>query len=144
MTETPWGTATIADTYVTVTAHGAQLYAWANRTNERWPCSVLAGGDSATAVFTREGLLDLVTEGIDEDVPADELTAWATDVLEAAGGFDEGHEVWFVLVGQHLSRTRPGVEGPFRYPSGWEGYYDPAEGRYLGLDDVYMPRCFTP
>jgi hypothetical protein len=39
---------------------------------------------------------------------------------------------------------REGLEGPFRYRSGWEGYYDPGEGRYLGTDDVYMPRDFDP
>jgi hypothetical protein len=39
---------------------------------------------------------------------------------------------------------REGLEGPFRYRSGWEGFYDPKEGRYLGMDDVYMPRDFDP
>ena len=39
---------------------------------------------------------------------------------------------------------RPGLEGPFRYRSGWEGFYDPKAGRYLGRDDVYMPRDFDP
>jgi hypothetical protein len=37
-----------------------------------------------------------------------------------------------------------GVEGPFTYPSGWTGRYDPVEGRYLGMDDIYMPRDFDP
>lgn len=36
------------------------------------------------------------------------------------------------------------IEGPFTYASGWQGYYDPKEGRYLGMDDVYMPRDFDP
>lgn len=36
------------------------------------------------------------------------------------------------------------LEGPFTYPSGWKGRYDPKEGRYLGMDDVYMPRDFDP
>jgi len=36
------------------------------------------------------------------------------------------------------------VEGPFKYPSGWEGRYDPVEGRYIGMDDIYMPADFDP
>lgn len=43
-----------------------------------------------------------------------------------------------------MKPTKSPLEGPFKYPSGWEGYYDPAEGRYLGLDDIYMPRDFDP
>ena len=45
----------------------------------------------------------------------------------------------------HVWNTRgSGIEGPFTYPSGWKGYYDPKAGRYLGMDDVYMPRHFDP
>jgi hypothetical protein len=40
--------------------------------------------------------------------------------------------------------VRPGLEGPFTYRSGWRGYYDPKEGRYLSMGDVYMPRGFDP
>lgn len=37
------------------------------------------------------------------------------------------------------------MEGPFRYRSGWEGMYDPKEGRYYDhKSDVYMPRDFDP
>lgn len=36
------------------------------------------------------------------------------------------------------------VEGPFTYPSGWTGRYDPKEGRYIGMDDIYMPADFDP
>ncbi len=36
------------------------------------------------------------------------------------------------------------VEGPFTYPSGWTGRYDPVEGRYIGMDDLYMPADFDP
>jgi hypothetical protein len=40
---------------------------------------------------------------------------------------------------------REGLEGPFRYRSGWEGYYDPKEGRYYDpKSDRYMPRDFDP
>lgn len=148
-TSTPWGTATIGEEYVMVEAHGGEMYGWANRTDERWPCSVLARCDHVQAVFNVDGLVDLEVgpepdEDDDLDIPVDELTAWTNDVLAAAGGLDEAHPAWFALIGQHLHRSRPGVEGPFRYPSGWEGYYDPREGRYLGLDDVYKPRSFTP
>jgi hypothetical protein len=42
-------------------------------------------------------------------------------------------------------KRSPGkLEGPFTYRSGWRGYYDPGEGRYLGSDDVYKPRGFDP
>lgn len=36
------------------------------------------------------------------------------------------------------------LEGPYTYPSGWVGRYDPSEGKYLGLDDIYMPTDFDP
>lgn len=37
------------------------------------------------------------------------------------------------------------LEGPFRYRSGWEGMYDPKEGRYYDhKSDLYMPRNFDP
>lgn len=42
------------------------------------------------------------------------------------------------------TRTSAPLEGPMTYASGWRGYYDPGEGRYLGLDDIYMPRDFDP
>lgn len=43
-----------------------------------------------------------------------------------------------------VARMRKRLEGPFTYQSGWVGYYDPVEGRYLGQDDIYMPRDFDP
>jgi hypothetical protein len=46
--------------------------------------------------------------------------------------------------GMDFPGERSGLEGPFTYRSGWKGYYDPKEGRYLGTDDVYMPRDFDP
>lgn len=36
------------------------------------------------------------------------------------------------------------LEGPFRYSSGWEGWYDPSAGRYLNRADVYEPVGFDP
>ncbi len=36
------------------------------------------------------------------------------------------------------------LEGPFRYSSGWEGWYDPSAGRYLNRSDVYEPVDFDP
>jgi hypothetical protein len=42
-------------------------------------------------------------------------------------------------------KRSPGkLEGPFTYRSGWRGFYDPGEGRYLGTDDIYKPRGFDP
>jgi len=39
----------------------------------------------------------------------------------------------------------PGLEGPFKFPSGWIGYYDPAQGAYYDRgSDMYMPRDFDP
>lgn len=48
------------------------------------------------------------------------------------------------LLAAQGKETTGGVEGPFTYRSGWQGRYDPKEGRYLGMDDVYMPRDFDP
>jgi hypothetical protein len=41
--------------------------------------------------------------------------------------------------------SRPGLEGPFHYRSGWSGYYDPKIGRYYDhRTDMYQPRDFDP
>ncbi len=59
---------------------------------------------------------------------------------EGLGGLDAAGVARLV----ELGAAKPPLEGPFTYRSGWVGRYDPAEGRYLGQDDVYMPRDFDP
>lgn len=47
-------------------------------------------------------------------------------------------------IDEAAARSSRPIEGPFKYPSGWEGRYDPVEGRYIGMDDIYMPADFDP
>ena len=57
-----------------------QLAHWAGYNG--WPCSNLARLDDIAVVFDEAG--DLV-ECTDDDVPADELNAWASECLVRAG-----------------------------------------------------------
>jgi hypothetical protein len=50
----------------------------------------------------------------------------------------------FVRQARKYGKHKAPLEGPFHYRSGWKGYYDSSAGRYLGMDDVYMPRDFDP
>jgi len=67
-------------------------------------------------------------------------------VLERVTALDEeigrrGQET--TVIENTMSEPAP-IEGPHTYPSGWTGRYDPAEGRYIGMDDIYMPADFDP
>lgn len=53
-------------------------------------------------------------------------------------------EMSFARHARKFGKRQAPLEGPFRYRSGWEGYYDPSAGRYLSRGDVYMPRNFDP
>lgn len=83
--------ATTDNGWAHVTAHGAELQAWATRPGASWPCSTLAKLSQADATFTRNGdLVDFEAYGsdgqpIDADVAADEFSAWTTDTLTLAG-----------------------------------------------------------
>jgi hypothetical protein len=88
--ETPYGSASSGDDGSQVNGTRSQLYAWAHRAGAAWPCSQLAKFDEVTATFDARGdLVDLVTVDIDQpgredDIPADELNAWTSDVLTTA------------------------------------------------------------
>lgn len=77
---------------VTVTGDASQLWAWSHRSGAAWPCSYLDDCDEVSADFDSRGdLVDLIASpAVDDgdgdlDIPADELSAWTTDVLIAAG-----------------------------------------------------------
>jgi hypothetical protein len=78
-TMSEYGTVTVTEKGATVEATGAQLYAWAHRSGMAWPCSELATLDGIRAEFDSNGLLDL--EPSPENLMADELNAWSSDVL---------------------------------------------------------------
>lgn len=95
---TPYGDAWVAADHVAIAAHGGQLYQWAHRPGAVWPCSVLDDLDGIRAEFDSNGLLDLVTPSDSEDLSADELNAWSSDVLRDVLPTD--HPAYFVAVGQ--------------------------------------------
>jgi hypothetical protein len=70
----------------TVMGDQSDLSLWANRPDNRWPCSELAAIAPDThvkAVFNSSG--DLIDGEIPEDVTSNELSAWTIDLLRAAG-----------------------------------------------------------
>lgn len=100
-----YGRVTMHGDSVVVSGDGAQLWAWAHRTGSSWPCSYLAGCDLVAATLDRENgdlvALQVIENGVDsdaDDLPGDELTAWADDCL-AASPF------------AHLAKTATGMEG---------------------------------
>jgi len=72
------------DGYMIVARHD-QLTTWANRSGSVWPCSELARLSSAWVEYDAHGDLIDLAEQI-QDMPGDELAAWETDVVNAAGG----------------------------------------------------------
>ena len=84
---THYGRATLTpDRWLFVTATPDELADWANRAESRWPGSYLANASGdVSATFDAGGeLLDVNHPGL-SDVPAYELSAWASDVARAAG-----------------------------------------------------------
>lgn len=63
---------------VIIRATSADTYAWATRPGLAWPCSYLSGEDVEITLDHRGDLVDL---NVDEDIPGDELTAFADDML---------------------------------------------------------------
>lgn len=97
---TEFGTAIWFADMETVKVEGSayELDSWAHRPGASWPCSVLAGLDSICVVFDRNGLVDIDVDE-DEELSSDELSAWTSDVLEAAR-LPESHPAYLVTVGQ--------------------------------------------
>jgi hypothetical protein len=93
MIETAYGTVSTDDTGTEVSGEFAQLHAWATRPGSEWPASQLAKLDSISAKFDARGdLVDLnvAFDGLPagpspDDLGSDELGAWSSDVLRAAG-----------------------------------------------------------
>lgn len=100
---------------VSVVAHAGALHAWTRGaipglSNEgtRWQCAALAHDDvdGLRAAMDERGLVDLTIEGSPGlDVPADELSAFLSDVLSITLPVD--HPAWFVNVGQFLDDDDP-------------------------------------
>lgn len=100
-TVTEFGAVTIGADSVSVRATPEQLDAWAHRTGNVWPCSVLAetGPGDLVAEFDSRGLVDLYeTDGPSADIPGDELNAWSSDVLRDV--LPDSHPCYFVTVAQ--------------------------------------------
>jgi hypothetical protein len=99
---TKFGTVTINDGSVVVTATQDQLYAWSHRPGAAWPLSTLDDCDEVAAWFTDTGLVDLLTvvDGKQDevDIAGDELNAWTSDVLRDV--LPKTHPAYFVTVGQ--------------------------------------------
>jgi len=104
--ETDYGTVTIHENTVCVSAEDGQLYAWANRPGNSWPCSTLRDFDKLAAWFDSNGLCEL--QGFDSDAPdvydtegidGNELSAYCADVLTAAN-LPTDHPAYVVAVGQ--------------------------------------------
>lgn len=77
-------------------------YDWANRPNNRWPCSELAN-NRVFVSFDVNGINDLAINGKEGDVSTDELSACIADYLAKKLPYD--HPCFFVVVGQF----QPGV-----------------------------------
>jgi hypothetical protein len=95
--DTEYGLVHVLPHSVTIEGTSEQLRAWADRSGAEWPSSDLEGCSSVFAQFDESGLLDLTTSPT-LDVPSDELTAWASDVLGTV--LPRSHAAWFVTVGQ--------------------------------------------
>jgi len=90
MIETPYGAVSGDEHDAEVSATRLQLWDWAHRTGSSWPCSALATYDEVSATFIDGDLVELrvIDNGFDseaEDLGSDELNAWSSDVLKAAG-----------------------------------------------------------
>ena len=105
--ETPYGTATIGPDWASVKAHAGQLHEWAWRPGAHWPFSELNSDDvdSVQAGFDTNGLVELTILPTEpENLMSNELSAWSSDVLEAAG-LSEDHPCYFVCVGQFAAAS---------------------------------------
>lgn len=104
ITETEFGTVTMGQDQVTISANGEQLRAWAHRPGNPWPCSDLADLDMIRAYFDRGGLTDLDQSPADFEhcqISGIEFDAWSSDVLR--GVLPADHPAYFVTVGQFES-----------------------------------------
>jgi hypothetical protein len=100
---TPYGDVTITPHGVVIEAHAGQLGAWARKPSASWPCSYLDDLNDIRAHFDAHGLVDLDSSSDEptgeRELPADELSAWSSDVLRDVLPAD--HPAYFVTVGQY-------------------------------------------
>jgi hypothetical protein len=85
---TAYGVVSDDDGRIEVHGTHVQLQAWATRPGSSWPCSVLAQCASVTASFDSWGDLVDLNEIPAVEIPANELNAWISDALRAAGVYD--------------------------------------------------------
>jgi hypothetical protein len=96
---TPYGDVDVSPSGASIDAHAGQLFAWSHRPGAAWPCSILDDLDHIAVAFDSTGLVELVTDGgYGDELPADELSAWASDVLRDV--LPKDHPAYFVAVGQ--------------------------------------------
>ena len=90
MIETPFGVVSSEGNETSVYATGLHLYDWATRPGAVWPCSALRHYDEIEVSFVDGDLVEIRVSvgGRDDaadDLLSDELNAWSSDVLRAAG-----------------------------------------------------------
>ena len=74
---------------------------WANRPNERWPCSQLSG-HRLFASFDSCGLNDMSVDGRSKDIDVNEFNACISDHVRSKLSVE--NPAWFVAVGQFETR----------------------------------------
>jgi hypothetical protein len=105
---TEFGAAAVRSDAVVIRAGHRELHAWANRPGSRWPRSQLATLECIRVAFDRNGLVAIKTEPELDDLPADELNAWSSDVLRAVIPAD--HPVYYISVGHLDGEAAPAAE----------------------------------
>lgn len=75
-------------------------YEWAHKPGASWPCSQLAYRRVFVA-FDRNGLCDLLVDGREADIDANELSACCADHLD--GKLPKDHPCYDVACGQFLA-----------------------------------------
>jgi hypothetical protein len=79
---------------------GRETRAWANRPNDQWPCSTLAG-HSVYAEFDAGGLIAIMIGGsASRDCDGNEFSAIVCDHLK--GTLHDDHPAWFIVIGQFV------------------------------------------
>lgn len=98
---TPYGTVTVLEHTLHVDASGSELYAWANRPGNAWPCSELADSDGFGVSFDDNGVYEYrnETDHLRDNLGADEMNAWTSDAILAAK-VPTDHPAYFVACGQ--------------------------------------------
>lgn len=102
---TDYGVVAAGSHAVEISADGHELHAWAGRHGARWPCSQLARLDRIVVAFDRDGLVSMETTPEVNNLAADELNAWSSDVLRELIPAD--HPVYYISVGQFDGEPAP-------------------------------------